>query len=710
MPPLPHYAKNSSQCVLGHVARRHNRCNRHPGTEDAEYKETYGFLGQRSAVVRGPERTAEEADVRSSINARITLAVGLPLLFIWLGVAWWEYRVSYQEALSTTESYLIELTARQAAELDTRVAKVEQLAETLATVVTHSPNLSEQEVKEWLEQSLRANPNVFGVNVTLEPGTIADRATTFAPYYYRDARSGMRYLDLSGTMDQPPYRDLYAAAKASRGPTWSDPYYDEDTGSPMMCTCMVPFPPHGECDGIVAVDVLSTELLDHAIRREDADAYCTLVDRNGHFISHPDASRITQQAEFRPVDHGESSTTRGPADEAAHAPPHMLRIVDDRTGRRAWMVRASVPSTGWSLVAVIPEWRIVEPIREELFRSLGLPIAACLAMLCVVWLVSTQVTRPIRRLTAATESLAEGDLETRVPEGRGDDEVARLGRTFNTMVVDLKRNVEARIREEAARKEVEGEVHAARKIQAALLPRPLPDDPDREFSLYAVNEPARTVAGDFFDYFYIDEHTLAVVLADVSGEGVPAAIYMAVARTMLRGLIAPEVGPADVVTQLNRRLAAENDDNMFVTLFVGYYDVDTGELAYVNAGHNPPYVVREDGRLEWLDPTGPLVAPFPEATFRAEHCRLDPHDLAVFYTDGVTEAVSPAGELYGEARLESLLSQLRTRPPRAVCEGILETVDGFVQGDLPDDATVLVLGRTCPGAAAGQMVACQQAT
>ena len=638
------------------------------------------------------------------------LAVGLPLLIIWVGVAWLEYHVSYQEVLSGTESYLTELTARQAAELDTRVAKVEQMAGTLATVVSHSSDLSERQVREWLDSSLRANPHVFGVNATLEPGAIAGKTTIFAPYYYRDGRSSMHYLDLSDAMDQSPYRDLYAAAQASHGPTWSDPYYDDDTGSPMMCTCMVALPRHGKLQGIVAVDVLSKALLDHALRGEDADAYCTLVDRDGDFISHPDATRIMQRADFRPVDGRDSPKMRESTTGLSGDQPGMRRIIDDRTGQRAWMVHAVVPSTGWSLVAVIPEWKILEPIREELLRSLGVPVAACLVMLGVVWLVSTQVTGPIRHLTEAAESLADGDLETRVPDVRGNDEVARLGRTFNTMVVDLKRNVEGRIREEAARQEVEGELHAARKIQAALLPRALPDDPDREFSLYAVNRPAKTVAGDFFDFFYVDEHTLAVVMADVSGEGIPAAIYMAVARTMLRGLIASETRPADVVTQLNRRLAAENDDNMFVTLFVGYYDVGSGELVYVNAGHNPPYVVRVDGRLEWLDPTGPLVAPFPEATFREGQCHLDPRDLAVFFTDGITEAVSPAGGLYGEPRLESLLPELRMRPPREVCQGILESVDGFAQGDLSDDATILVLGRTCHAAPAGQTMACQQAT
>jgi len=128
-------------------------------------------------------------------------------------------------------------------------------------------------------------------------------------------------------------------------------------------------------------------------------------------------------------------------------------------------------------------------------------------------------------------------------------------------------------------------------------------------------------------------------------------------------------------------------------MFVGYYDTATGELEYVNAGHNPPYVVRADGSLETLDPTGPLVAVFPDGVFRTERRRLEPGELVVLFTDGVTEAHAGDGVLFGEARLERLLSEAASDPPDRVCETVVGAVQQFSRGDLKDDVTVLAPGR-----------------
>ena len=229
----------------------------------------------------------------------------------------------------------------------------------------------------------------------------------------------------------------------------------------------------------------------------------------------------------------------------------------------------------------------------------------------------------------------------------------------------------------------------------------LPADQQETFLLHAVNAPAKMVAGDFFDFFFVEENRLALVMADVAGKGIPAALYMAVARTKLRDFAVPGKTPAEIVTALNRRLAEDNERAMFLTLFLGLYDVETGELAYANAGHNPPYIVRGSNRLETLDPTGPVVAAFPQAEFRTEVRRLDPDDLLFTFTDGVTEAYSQGGPLFGEERLERLLREIDSDSPEAVCEAIVDAVNEFSSGELKDDVTALALRRVARLAATG---------
>jgi sigma-B regulation protein RsbU (phosphoserine phosphatase) len=647
---------------------------------------------------RAGEFGSKEQRVNVSIKTRIVLAIGLPLLIVWLGLTWCEYRIGHREALADMESHLAELTTRQAAELDIELSKTRQVANTLASVISMSPDVSEQQIKDWLQETLQANPEAFGLGVTFEPSTGPHVGRLFAPYYYRDGASKLSYMNLADAISRPPYREWCEVTKNENRPAWSEPYFDEETGSPVMCTYGMPYSRNGKFHGVVIVDVLSKHLLDDILSVKGGEEYCTLISRKGVFISHPDASRIMQQAEFQEVGDRDPSKGAGGARGPMLGGTGVFRIVDDRSGLRSWMVCAPVRSTGWTLAAIIPEQEVLAPIHARLARSLAVFGVACLLMMGVIWLVSTKVSRPINRLTEAAESLADGNLDTRVPDAKGTDEVARLTRTFNTMVANLKSNIEGRIREEAARKEVEGELCAARKIQAALLPETLPDEAERPFSLHAINDPAKTVAGDFYDFLYLDDRTLGLVMADVSGKGIPAAIYMAVTRTLLRHSLSPNSAPSEVITQLNQRLASKNQDAMFVTLCGGYYDMESGEFTYVNAGHNPPYVVREDGRLETLDPTGPLVGPFADAVFGERRCRLEPRDLLVFFTDGVTEAASPSGEYFGEPRLEAILRSHAAKSATQVCEAIREAVQDFTAGDLSDDVTILVLERTCVGA------------
>jgi phosphoserine phosphatase RsbU/P len=175
---------------------------------------------------------------------------------------------------------------------------------------------------------------------------------------------------------------------------------------------------------------------------------------------------------------------------------------------------------------------------------------------------------------------------------------------------------------------------------------------------------------------------------------VPAAMYMAVARTKLRDFASPDMTPSEIVTAVNRSLAPESNHEMFVTMVFGYYDLLSGELIYVNAGHNPPYVIRNNGELCPLDSTGPIVAPLPDAAFPEARCRIEPGELLVLYTDGITEAVSEQGELFGEERLKAILRSMACRPVAEVCQSVIQAAQRFSDGDLADDATVLVLRRT----------------
>ncbi len=335
----------------------------------------------------------------------------------------------------------------------------------------------------------------------------------------------------------------------------------------------------------------------------------------------------------------------------------VVRIPDYQTGRPKWCAFADVPSAGWSLAAMIPEEEVLAPVRDQLHRQLCIFVAGLGLILALVVFASRWITEPLRCIAAAARKVAQGNLQVQVQVQRihRGDEIGQFAATFNQMVVDLKANIEATIRETNARQAIERELQVARQIQTSLLPMGRPPFPNRqEFSLHADNEPAHFIAGDFFDFWLLDDQHLAVVIADVSGKGVPAAMFMAVARTTLRNFSKPDTSPHEVLTIANRLIAADNEEMMFVTIFYGHYHIQTGELVFANAGHNPPYLVRQDGRLESLGPsTGPMLGVFPEAKYDEALAVLQPGDLLLLYTDGVTEACNQNNQFFGEAGLTS---------------------------------------------------------
>jgi sigma-B regulation protein RsbU (phosphoserine phosphatase) len=239
------------------------------------------------------------------------------------------------------------------------------------------------------------------------------------------------------------------------------------------------------------------------------------------------------------------------------------------------------------------------------------------------------------------------------------------------------------------------ELKIAATIQGSLLPpETAAQGAARGFDLYARVIPARAVGGDFYDYFMIDERHLGFLVADVSGKGVGAAIYMAVCRTMLRAIAHEGVDPATCLRRVNDRLSADGESGMFVTVFYGILDLETGEIQYAKGGHPPPFLAGGSG-VRMLDMAGDMVLGLLEGQpFEVRREHLAPEEFIVLYSDGVSEAMDEAGELLSTERTAALIERAPRASSRALAESVIAGVADF-QGDAPqaDDITVLALGR-----------------
>ena len=247
---------------------------------------------------------------------------------------------------------------------------------------------------------------------------------------------------------------------------------------------------------------------------------------------------------------------------------------------------------------------------------------------------------------------------------------------------------------EAQKDRMEEELNVGRNIQMSMVPQKFPAFPERnEFSIHAALQPAREVGGDFYDFFFIDENRLCLCVGDVSGKGVPAALFMAVTRTLIKARASDDMSTASILTRVNDEISRDNKAYMFVTLFVGILDTVTGEMVYTNAGHNPTYIRRADGNSERLDTLhGPVVGAREGLAYKENRVRVGKDDIILMYTDGVTEARNPEKEFFEEQRLQDLLSVHEFESAEAVVEATVSAVKQFEDGaDQFDDITVLAL-------------------
>ena len=244
---------------------------------------------------------------------------------------------------------------------------------------------------------------------------------------------------------------------------------------------------------------------------------------------------------------------------------------------------------------------------------------------------------------------------------------------------------------------IKGDLAIAREIQQAILPRIFPPFPENaeQLDIAALMNAAKDVGGDFYDFFRIDNQRIGFVVADVSGKGVPAAIFMAVSRTLIRATGVRGVSPAECISYSNELLAQESANSMFVTAFYGIYNLTTGQVTYTNAGHNPPYLMKADGTVLQLPFSSDLVVgAIDDFKYSEETLQLEHGDTLLLYTDGVTEAINSGDEEFGEQRLQAVLAQLTGNSSQDIIERIKACVSDFAgEAEQSDDITLLAIKR-----------------
>lgn len=273
-----------------------------------------------------------------------------------------------------------------------------------------------------------------------------------------------------------------------------------------------------------------------------------------------------------------------------------------------------------------------------------------------------------------------------------NDEIGDLATAFNTMTISLVQYIENLTAVTAEKERIGAELGVATHIQASMLPWIFPAFPERpEFDIYASMTPAKEVGGDFYDFFLVDDDHLALVIADVSGKGVPAALFMVIAKTLLKNCAQTGACPKDILEKVNDQLCENNEAEMFVTVWIGILEISTGKLTCSNAGHEYPFIRHSGGAYELVrDKHGFVLAGMESSKYSEYELRLEPGDSLYVYTDGVAEATDVHDVLFGTDRLLDVLNDHKDAPPDELLAAVKASIDAFV-GAAPqfDDITML---------------------
>ena len=525
---------------------------------------------------------------------------------------------------------------------------------------------------------------------------------------------------------EPRTRPWYIAAKEANRTIITDIYKSME-GYPAVSLATPYYDANGNFAGVAAVDADLSSL--YKLIAEDSlgntGINFTMNDKGEVILSSVKTGTFAVTEEHKDLRTHSDGNLAKEAFNMAEGRSGVSRVSVD--GKEYYLAYAPMPTLGWSFGTLIERNEVIQPagsvkkmilsqsndfvgsMRSFYLQHLNRVVFCIVAILALLFYVSFKDSRkfvnPIVELTNNVKEIAKGNLDKKLDVKSGD-EIETLADSVNLMTSDLKQYMENFSKVTAEKERIATELNVAKNIQAGLLPKVEAGFSQRpEFELAAFINPAKEVGGDFYDFYLLDENHLVVTIADVSGKGVGAALFMAISKTVLKNfaVIASsaysegrEPDLADIMEKANIQLCENNKENMFVTVFMGILNLKNGEFSYVNAGHNPPLVrYKSEGEFSYIRniKKNRIIGVSKKSQYQEHRLRLSLGDMLFFYTDGVTEAMNEQRELFNESSLKTALD---TIPDGITANEMLSTVISAIKSHVgnaeqSDDMTMLGL-------------------
>ena len=532
------------------------------------------------------------------------------------------------------------------------------------------------------------NPYLDGCSIAFEPYYFKEKGQYFSAFSLNE-NGTITTVQEGSNMYQYFYMDWYLLPRMMNKPVWTEPFNDYNPESIASSQTITSYTKpltdkNGDVVGVISVD-LALEWLSQTISsvKPYPNSYSIMLGRSGTFFVHPDSTKRSLQTIFTETMEKPNPKLTALGKAMLAGEEGMMELKMD--GRDSYVFYKPLGNTGWSTAIVCPESDIFGGYNRLLNVVIILIIIGLLLMLLAFSRIFTHMLQPLSQLAKQAETIASGKFDENLPVTDRIDEIGKLSNSFRYMQTSLVNYIDELTRTTANKERIEGELRIAHDIQMGMIPRIFPAFPERDdIDIYASMTPAKEVGGDLYDFF-IQNDKLYYCIGDVSGKGIPASLFMAVTRNLFRVVAQQELPPAEIARQINDTLSEDNDQGMFVTMFIGVINLKTGEMSYCNCGHNPPVI--EDEFMQ-MEPNVPMGL-FTGFEFVDECIDNVENKMILLYTDGLNEAENEAHEQYGDDRLLAYMQQ-HAETAKTTINDLLESVAQHVAGAEPsDDLTML---------------------
>ncbi|MBR4730309.1 MAG: SpoIIE family protein phosphatase [Prevotella sp.] len=670
-----------------------------------------------------------------SFARRLTWRIALSQFIVMALVSWLIY--SFAKMMFTIEETDLYKSYLWTAKANVRQIVLEVTASTGNRVNEIEEHISDPDkMAAIMKEVVTQNPHIRSCGISFVADYYPQKGHWYCPYAVKVEGSQIEQRFIGDKHNDYLKAEWFTEALQADSSYWSKPFFDSTDSITPLVSYMIPIhDKQGRTVAVLGAD-LSLKWLSgaritginyngetHVYVSSDPDeesinsvglnwvdkkwrlsATNFIIDSNGTFLAHPDSSYVIHENYFNHAketsdslaDHigrqmvaGKRSTT--------FAYPRPIKFFDMEFGSTAYVFYEPIENTNWSMASVVPGIAIdfiAIAIAVILLIFIGL---AMLVTRIAGRIIIKRTARPLKKLAQSANEVAKGNFNAPLPIIKHNDEIRLLRDSFEGMQHSLKDYIEELKQTTASKAAIENELKVAHDIQMSMLPKTFPPYPERDdVDIYGKLTPAKEVGGDLFD-FYIRDEKLFFCIGDVSGKGIPASLVMAMVRSLFRNVSLHVSEPNMIVKALNAAVADGNETNMFVTLFLGVFDLHTGILQYCNAGHNSPLLMGKDVRILACDSNLPIGV-ISDWAFSRQEIQLEPQTTIFLYTDGLNEAEDSLHGLFGEERIIRVAeSQLVDGPimPATIVSRMEEAVHRFVDdAEQSDDLTMLAIKYT----------------